>query len=165
MTPSSTCIPDTSLVSGSSSPSSPQLCRTLFTSTPDKATSDGETEVEGGGGEEDEEEEEPPLLKGTISSCPQCSKPVTMDPTVECLLCDGCNTPVVSRAPTLDRFSEVYSADCEAPYRALPFPLRSLTYPIRYIFGAAISDFFRLDYRARDPFENSMEIWRGELPR
>ena len=27
-----------------------------------------------------------------------------------------------------------------------------------------ISD-FRLDYRARDPFENSMEIWRGELPR
>ena len=95
VTPSSTCIPDTSLVSGSSSPSSvcrPQLCRTLFTSTPDKATSDGETEVEGEGGEEDEEEEEPPLLKGTISSCPQCSKPVTMDPTVECLLCDGCNT-------------------------------------------------------------------------
>ena len=33
--------------------------------------------------------------------------------------------------------SEVYSAESEAPYRALPLPLCTLTYPIRYTLPSA----------------------------
>ena len=33
---------------------------------------------------------------------------------------------------------EVYGAECEAPYRAPPLPLRTLTYPIRYTLPCAL---------------------------
>ena len=41
--------------------------------------------------------------------------------------------------PPVSHVREVYGAECEAPYRALPLPLRTLTYPIRYTLPCAPS--------------------------
>ena len=39
--------------------------------------------------------------------------------------------------PPVSHVREVYGAECEAPYRAPPLPLRTLTYPIRYTLPPA----------------------------
>ena len=40
--------------------------------------------------------------------------------------------------PPVSHVREVYGAECEAPYRAPPLPLRTLTYPIRHTLPRAL---------------------------